>query len=146
METLTDRNSYLKATNKDGFCLLEATASWCSQCKAIQPFVDKMIKKYPDCRFYKPQGSLLPLKQGDGANFQQYDTDTADDISQELGANQMPTFHAFKDGDLMGSVTYVRLAINTSSSNIGHGRGAKAKELESLIKESYDGKIVDTEE
>ncbi|KAK4899093.1 hypothetical protein LTR27_003323 [Elasticomyces elasticus] len=128
METLTDRNSYLKATNKDGFCLLEATASWCSQCKAIQPFVDKMIKKYPDCRFYK------------------YDTDTADDISQELGANQMPTFHAFKDGDLMGSVTYVRLAINISSSNIGHGRGAKAKELESLIKESYDGKIVDTEE
>ncbi|KAK3630190.1 hypothetical protein LTR56_017604 [Elasticomyces elasticus] len=111
METLTDRNSYLKATNKDGFCLLEATASWCSQCKAIQPFVDKMIKKYPDGRYYK------------------YDTDTADDISQELGANQMPTFHAFKDGDLMGSVT-----------------GAKAKELESLIKESYDGKIVDTEE
>ncbi|KAK5676597.1 hypothetical protein LTS10_010898 [Elasticomyces elasticus] len=128
METLTDRNSYLKATNKDGFCLLEATASWCSQCKAIQPFVDKMIKKYPEGRFYK------------------YDTDTADDISQELGANQMPTFHAFKDGDLMGSVTYVRLAINASSSNIGHGRGAKAKELESLIKESYDGKIVHTEE
>ncbi len=52
METLTDRNSYVKATNKDGFCILEATAvsqpahhsdhdacshrhtqSWCSQCR-----------------------------------------------------------------------------------------------------------------
>ena len=26
METLTDRNSYVKATNEDGFCILEATA------------------------------------------------------------------------------------------------------------------------
>ncbi|TKA82956.1 hypothetical protein B0A55_01545 [Friedmanniomyces simplex] len=113
METLTDRNSYVKATNKDGFCVLEATAAktWCSQCKAMAPFVDKMIKKYPEARFYK------------------YDTDTADDITQELGANQMPTFHAFKDGDLMGSVT-----------------GAKAAQLEDLIKESYEGQVVDTED
>ncbi|KAK1068387.1 hypothetical protein LTR74_005676 [Friedmanniomyces endolithicus] len=88
METLTDRNSYVKATNKDGFCILEAIA-------------------YPDARFY------------------QYDTDTADDISQELGASQMPTFHAFKDGDLVGSVT-----------------GAKAAQLEALIKENYGGKVV----
>ena len=70
--------------------------------------MDKMIKRYPDAKFYK------------------YDTDTADDISQELGANQMPTFHAFKDGDLIGSVT-----------------GARAAELEKLIKEAYDGKVVD---
>ncbi|KAK3114449.1 hypothetical protein LTR53_007220 [Teratosphaeriaceae sp. CCFEE 6253] len=106
METLTDRNSYLKATNKDGFCVLEATAV--RQCKAIAPFVDKLVKKYPEMTFYK------------------YDTDTADDISQELGANQMPTFHAFKDGDLVGSVT-----------------GAKAAALEKMIQEGYDGKIVD---
>ncbi|KAK0258415.1 hypothetical protein B0A54_05968 [Friedmanniomyces endolithicus] len=108
METLTDRNSYVKATNKDGFCVLEATASWCSQCKAIAPFVNLMIKKYPEAHFF------------------QYDTDTADDISQELGASQMPTFHAFKDGDLMGSVT-----------------GAKAAQLEALIKENYGGKVVE---
>jgi len=76
--------------------------------KAIAPFVDRMIKKYPEARFY------------------QYDTDTADDISQELGASQMPTFHAFKDGDLVGSVT-----------------GAKAAQLEALIKESYGGKVVE---
>jgi len=109
MDTLTDRKSYVKATNADGLCILEATATWCSQCKAIAPFVDKMMEKYPDARYYK------------------YDTDTADDISQELGANQMPTFHAFKDGDLLGSVT-----------------GAKAAALENLIKENYDGKVVDS--
>jgi len=107
MEELTDRNSYVKATNADGICILEATATWCSQCKAIAPFVEKLMKKYPEARFYK------------------YDTDTADDITQELGARQMPTFNLFKDGDLMGGVT-----------------GAKAEALEKLIKESYDGKVV----
>jgi len=126
MEELKDRNSYVKATNADGLAILEATAvpstlpqmapypdllssqPWCSQCKAIAPFVEKMMKRYPDARFYN------------------YDTDTADDISQELGANRMPTFHAFKDGDLLGSVT-----------------GARAAELEKLIKEGYDGKVVE---
>ncbi|KAK4555119.1 hypothetical protein LTR86_007885 [Recurvomyces mirabilis] len=111
MEELKDRNSYIKASNADGLAILEATATWCSQCKAIAPFVDKMIKRYPEARFY------------------QYDTDTADDISQELGANQMPTFHLFKDGDLLGSVT-----------------GARAAELEKLIKQGYDGKVVEDEE
>ncbi|KAK5126665.1 hypothetical protein LTR85_009599 [Meristemomyces frigidus] len=108
MEELTDRNSYVKATNADGVCILEATASWCSQCRAMAPFVEKMIAKYPDARFYK------------------YDTDTADDITQELGARQMPTFNLFKDGDIMGGVT-----------------GAKADALEKMIKENYDGKVVE---
>lgn len=111
MEELTDRNSYVKATMKDGVAVLEATASWCPNCKAIQPFVDKMIKRYPDARFYK------------------YDTDTADDIAQELGARQMPTFSIFKDGDIIDGVT-----------------GAKPADLEKAIKASYDGKVVDVDE
>ncbi|KAK4545592.1 hypothetical protein LTR36_002942 [Oleoguttula mirabilis] len=110
MEELTDRKSYLKATNADGVCILEATATWCTQCKAIAPFVEKMVKKYPDARFYK------------------YDTDTAEDIAQELGARAMPTFNLFKDGDIMGGVT-----------------GAKAEALENMIKENYDGKVVEPE-
>lgn len=108
MEELTDRTSYVKATNADGVCILEATASWCTKCKAIAPFVEKMMQKYPDARFYK------------------YDTDTADDIAQELGARQMPTFNLFKDGDIMGGVT-----------------GAKPEALEKMIKENYDGKVVE---
>jgi thioredoxin 1 len=90
--------------------LTQHQAPWCSQCKAIAPFVENMTKKYPEVRFYN------------------YNTDTADDISQELGANQMPTFHLFKDGDLMGSVT-----------------GAKASAVEKLVKENYDGKVVEQE-
>ncbi|QIW98887.1 hypothetical protein AMS68_004405 [Peltaster fructicola] len=87
MEELKTLNEYLKATNADGTCVLEAVTTWCSQCKAIAPFVDKMMKQFPDARFYR------------------YDTDTAGDIAQELGVTHMPTFHIFKDGDMGDSVT-----------------------------------------
>lgn len=76
------------------------------RCKAIAPFIEKMIRKYPEARFYN------------------YDTDTALDISQELSAQQMPTFHIFKDGDLIDSVT-----------------GAKPKEIEKAISSNYDGTV-----
>lgn len=70
-----------------------------------------MIKKYPDAKFY------------------QYDVEGAPDIAQELGVNQMPTFHIFKDGDVENSVT-----------------GAKGAQLESAIKNVYgDGKIEDVD-
>lgn len=110
MEELKTLTEYLKASNADGTAVLEAVATWCPQCKAIAPFVEKMQKKFPDARFY------------------QYDTDTALDISQELGARQMPTFHVFKNGDLQDSVT-----------------GAKAKELEKAIGDNYDGKVEEAE-
>ncbi|KAF2483907.1 thioredoxin-like protein [Neohortaea acidophila] len=87
MEDIPDRKAYVKATNADGVAVLEGTATWCTQCKAIAPFVDKLIKKYPDARFYK------------------YDTDHAPDIAHELGVNAMPTFHVFKDGDVHTTIT-----------------------------------------
>ena len=68
----------------------------------------QMVKKYPDARFY------------------QYDTEQAEDIAQELGVNLMPTFHIFKDGDVMTSVT-----------------GAKGAQLEKAIKDIYDGNVVE---
>ncbi|KAF1827374.1 thioredoxin-like protein [Dissoconium aciculare CBS 342.82] len=113
MEQLHDHVSYLKASNADGVTVFEATAEWCSQCKAIGPFVDKLIKKYPGARFYN------------------YDTDSvsAGAIAQELGANVMPTFHIFKDGMLMDSVT-----------------GAKAKELEKAISDAYTGEVVEQDD
>lgn len=52
MEELKTLPEYLKATNADGTAVLEATASWCPQCKAIAPFVEQMRKKYPEARFY----------------------------------------------------------------------------------------------
>jgi thioredoxin 1 len=70
MQELRTKAEYLKASNADGTVILQATATWCSQCKAIAPFVDKLIAKYPEAAFYK------------------YDTDSAGDIAQELGVSQ----------------------------------------------------------
>ena len=60
MEELKDRTAYVKATMADGVAVLEGTATWCSQCKAIAPFVEQMMKKYPDARYPKP--SFRPVK------------------------------------------------------------------------------------
>ncbi|EME89708.1 uncharacterized protein MYCFIDRAFT_33048 [Pseudocercospora fijiensis CIRAD86] len=110
MEEISDFPQYLKASNADGTHILEATAPWCSQCKAIAPFVEKLTKKYPEARFYN------------------YNTDTALQIAQELGANQMPTFHIFKDGELKDSIT-----------------GAHGKKLEEAVAKNYDGRVEDVE-
>lgn len=70
-----------------------------------------MIKKYPDAKFY------------------QYDVEANPDVAQELGVNQMPTFHIFKDGDVETSVT-----------------GARGSALESAIKDVYgSGKVEDVD-
>ena len=90
MEELRTLPEYLKAANADGTVILQATATWCSQCKAIAPFVDKLVQRFPEAKFYK------------------YDTDSAGDIAQELGVSQMPVFTIFRDGDLEETVTGAR--------------------------------------
>lgn len=42
MDELKDRKDYSKVLMSDGIAVLEGTATWCSQCKAIAPFVDKV--------------------------------------------------------------------------------------------------------
>jgi len=88
MEILNDQREYLKATQQtDGVCILEATATWCSQCKAIEPYVQKLVKQFPDARFYK------------------YDIEQAPAIAQELGVSMMPTFSIFNDGNIEAGIT-----------------------------------------
>jgi len=53
LKTLTSKTEYLRAANADGVCVIEGTASWCAQCKAIAPEVEKMTNEFPDARFYK---------------------------------------------------------------------------------------------
>jgi len=79
--TLTSRAAYLKAVSYEGISVLEGTATWCSQCKAIAPEVQKMVQEFPDVKFYT------------------YDVEEAPDIAQELGVSRMPTFSLFRDGD-----------------------------------------------
>ena len=88
MEELTDRGSYSKAVlMSEGIVLLEGTGKTCPNCRAMEPVVEQLIKKYPDTKFYK------------------YDVDDAHDIAHELGATVMPIFHVFKEGDPEGSVS-----------------------------------------
>ncbi|KAK7183304.1 hypothetical protein DPSP01_000573 [Paraphaeosphaeria sporulosa] len=95
---LESKAAYLKAVMYEGVTVLEGTATWCAQCKAIAPEVQKIVSEYPDVHFYT------------------YDVEETEDIAQELGVSQMPTFSIFKDGDIQEGVT-----------------GAKPKELRKAI-------------
>lgn len=43
-----------------------------------------------------------------GVSFYQFDVDENEDIAQELGIRQMPTFSIFKDGDIQEGITGAR--------------------------------------
>ncbi|KAF2651054.1 thioredoxin-like protein [Lophiostoma macrostomum CBS 122681] len=92
--TLESKQAYLKAVMYEGVTVLEGTAAWCSQCKAIAPEVQRMVQEYQD--------------KGAEVRFYIYDVDETPDIAQELGVRQMPTFSIFKDGDIMEGVTGAR--------------------------------------
>lgn len=74
----------------EGVTILEGTATWCEKCKVIAPEVQKMVAEYPNVKFYT------------------YDVEECEDIAQELGVSQMPTFSIFKDGDIQDGVTGAR--------------------------------------
>ena len=120
MQELRTKAEYLKASNADGTVILQATATWCSQCKAIAPAVDKLIAKYPEATFYK------------------YDTDSAGDIAQELGVSQMPVFTIFHDGDLEDTVRGAK----AKALEEAVGKVYKGKVVEELCVELVDRFIV----
>ncbi|KAH7080724.1 thioredoxin-like protein [Paraphoma chrysanthemicola] len=95
---LHSKAEYLKAVMYEGVTILEGTATWCQNCKVIAPEVAKMVAEYPNVKFYT------------------YDVEECEDIAQELGVSQMPTFSIFKDGDIQEGVT-----------------GAKPKEIRKAI-------------
>jgi len=55
------------------------SASWCGPCVKIAPFVDQLVRKYPN------------------VNFIGIDVD-ANPVAQEVGVRSMPTFHFYIDG------------------------------------------------
>ncbi|OAK94719.1 thioredoxin-like protein [Phaeosphaeriaceae sp. SRC1lsM3a] len=88
--TLHSKADYLKAVMYEGVTILQGTATWCQNCKVIAPEVAKMVEEYPNVKFYT------------------YDVEECEDIAQELGVSQMPTFSVFKDGDIQEGVTGAR--------------------------------------
>ncbi|KAH8719467.1 thioredoxin-like protein [Phaeosphaeriaceae sp. PMI808] len=90
--TLHSKSEYLKAVMYEGITILEGTATWCKKCKIIAPEVAKMVAEYPNAKFYT------------------YDVEECEDIAQELGVSQLPSFSIFKDGDIQDGVTGARAA------------------------------------
>lgn len=134
LKTLTSKVEYLRASNTDGVCVIEGTASWCPQCKAIAPEVEKMTSEFPDARFYKfdvdevlpfplPSSTVNALDRLPDETRAQYRANALQcpDIAQELGVSVMPTFTIFKDGDVQEGVS-----------------GAKAKDLRDKIKKNLE--------
>jgi len=97
--------------------------------KAMMPdglaIVEGVTTTCPNCKAIAPKLEEFMKKYPD-ARFYQYNVDEAEDIAHELGARLVPQFSLFKDGMIVDGVT-----------------GAKHAELEKLIKENYDGKVVD---
>ncbi|KAF2711537.1 thioredoxin-like protein [Pleomassaria siparia CBS 279.74] len=89
---LNSRTAYVKAIDHPGLTVLEGTATWCTQCKAIAPEVQKMVSEFPDVKFFT------------------YDVEETPDIAQELGVSRMPTFSLFRDGDIQEGVSGARAA------------------------------------
>lgn len=79
-EEIKNRRDYTQAMMPDGVAILQAISTYCPECRAIAPHLIKMIKKYPDARFYR------------------YNVDVAEDVAQELGATHTPKFSVFVDG------------------------------------------------
>ena len=73
--TLDSKTAYLKAVMYEGVTVLEGTATWCSQCKAVAPEVQKMVDEYAE--------------QGKEVKFYTYDVEETPDIAQELGVSQV---------------------------------------------------------
>jgi thioredoxin 1 len=91
LPTLSSKTAYLSAVNYEGITVLEATAAWCTQCRAVAPEILKLSQEFPDVKFYT------------------YDVEESPDIAQELGVSQMPTFSVFKDGDIRDGVRGARV-------------------------------------
>jgi thioredoxin 1 len=91
LSTLDSKTAYLRASNADGMHIIEASAAWCAQCKAIAPEVEKLATEFSKAKFYI------------------FDVDEQPDIAQELGIRVMPTFNLFKDGELMEGVTGAKI-------------------------------------
>ncbi|KAI0193400.1 thioredoxin-like protein [Xylaria flabelliformis] len=89
VHNIETKAAFDEAVKKYPVVIVDAFATWCGPCKAIAPIVAKMSEedRFKDFHFVKIDVDHLP------------------DLSQELGITAMPTFIAFKDGDVNGRVT-----------------------------------------
>ncbi|KAL1406287.1 hypothetical protein Q8F55_007983 [Vanrija albida] len=67
--------------------VIDFWATWCGPCKLISPHFNKLEEKFPGVKFVK------------------VDIEEQPEIAQEQGIKAMPTFKAYKDGEVIDQLT-----------------------------------------
>ncbi|KAI1070770.1 hypothetical protein LB507_006743 [Fusarium sp. FIESC RH6] len=83
---IKDRAHYQDLINNNKVVIIDAWAPWCGPCRFISPIFEQLSERE---EFNKS-----------GVVFAKVDVDQAEDVSQELAIQAMPTFISFYDGEL----------------------------------------------
>ncbi|KAI0872951.1 thioredoxin-like protein [Hypoxylon argillaceum] len=88
VHNIESKVAFDEAVKTHSVVIVDAFATWCGPCKAIAPIVAKISDEEQFKDFF----------------FVKIDVDDLPELSQELGITAMPTFVAFKNGELSGKV------------------------------------------
>ena len=82
-----DSDSFFEAISAgDTPVIVDFYADWCGPCKMIAPLFEELANEHTDVSFYK------------------LNVDKAPDIASKYGVSTIPTFAAFKNGELLRSI------------------------------------------
>eukprot|EP00816_Leptocylindrus_hargravesii_P005401 CAMPEP_0196819102 /NCGR_PEP_ID=MMETSP1362-20130617/69049_1 /TAXON_ID=163516 /ORGANISM="Leptocylindrus danicus, Strain CCMP1856" /LENGTH=532 /DNA_ID=CAMNT_0042197461 /DNA_START=53 /DNA_END=1651 /DNA_ORIENTATION=- len=97
IETIPGLDALIQNTHKN-LLVVDFTASWCGPCRKIAPIYEQCAQDYPRITFVK------------------VDVDKAQGVASKCGIRSMPTFHFYKNGELVDKLS-----------------GANASELKRLL-------------
>lgn len=115
VHNVADKTSFQTAVvegSKDKIVVVDYFATWCGPCKQIAPVIARWSDESP---------------YNEKVIFQKVDVDEVPDVAQEQGIRAMPTFHIFKNGEVVEEVVGA------------NERGLKAK-IDALLKAQAEGK------
>ena len=84
-------HEYESVIASQGLTVVDYFGTWCNPCLQISPKVADLAKAYPNVHFYK------------------VDVDAASDIATRAKVSAMPTFHFYKNGQLVDTVVGANL-------------------------------------
>lgn len=74
----------LEEITKDGRVVLEFSATWCPDCRFLDPFLPQIEADFPEAKFYK------------------IDRDGSIDLAKKLNIMGIPSFVVYQDGQEIG--------------------------------------------
>ncbi|KIJ66519.1 hypothetical protein HYDPIDRAFT_26861 [Hydnomerulius pinastri MD-312] len=84
---ITSFADFRKIINSDKVVFIDFWAEWCGPCRAIKPIFETLANAH-----------------GEVAEFYSVNIEENEDASQEVAVTSVPTFIAFKNGDILGQV------------------------------------------